>query len=107
MFGLTFPQLGARPNATFSEKLQNETSAQMCVWCDSTMKTDMQYKALYYEYKFISISLAWSNEASHLKIHGTNNIHDSYSFRVIEASYIPSQCGNLQFRIAFRLVYHI
>ncbi|KEH30650.1 hypothetical protein MTR_4g077707 [Medicago truncatula] len=31
MFGLTFPQPGARPNATFSEKLQNETSAQMCL----------------------------------------------------------------------------
>jgi hypothetical protein len=49
MFGLTFPQLGARPNATFYEKLQNETSAQMCVWCDSTMETNMKYKALYYE----------------------------------------------------------
>jgi hypothetical protein len=57
MFGLTFPQLGARPNATIYEKLQNETSAQMCVWCDSTMETNMKYKALYFEYKFISISL--------------------------------------------------
>jgi len=49
--------------------------------------------------------LLGSNEASHLlKIHGTNNIHDSYSFRVIEASYIPSQCGNLQFRFALRVI---
>jgi len=46
-----------------------------------------------------------SNEASqHFKIYETKNIHDSYSFWVIEASYIPFHCGILQFRIAFRVI---
>jgi len=49
--------------------------------------------------------LLGSNEPSqHFKIYGTNNIHDSYSFWVIDASYIPSHFGNLQFGIAFRVI---
>jgi len=43
MFGLAFPQRGARPNATFYEKLQNGASTKTYVCCGFTVETNIQF----------------------------------------------------------------